>query len=441
MLPPGPPPSFFRALIYRPGRNPLTFFTDLARQYGDVVYLKLGGERLFVISDPIWIKDVLVTRQASFMKGRGLERAKRLLGQGLLTSEGALHRQQRRLLQPAFHRDRIATYAATMTGYADRVQCGWKDGQTFDVAREMQRLTLLIVGKTLFDTDVEAEAGEVGDAMNGVLESFWLLMLPFSRALEHLPLPRIRRGQRARAKLDAMIYRMIHDRRASGEDRGDLLSMLLTAQDEEQRGGMSDRQVRDEAMTIFLAGHETTANALMWTWYLLSQSPEVEARLHQEIDRVIGDRLPTLSDIPALPYVEQVVTESMRLYPPAWIIGRRALEEYQLGDYTIPTRSIVIMSPFIVHRDPRHFPDPECFRPERWTPEFKAKLAPFAYFPFGGGARRCIGESFAWMELALVLSTIARRWRLRLVPGHPIVPHPLVTLRSKYGMKMTATRR
>jgi cytochrome P450 len=230
---------------------------------------------------------------------------------------------------------------------------------------------------------------------------------------------------------------MIAERRRSPGDRGDLLSMLLMAQDEEAGGrGMTDRQVRDEAMTIFLAGHETTANALAWTWYLLSQSPEAEARLHEEIDRVLGGRLPTLADIPALPYAEQVVTESMRLYPPAWIIGRRALEEYALGDYIIPARGVVVMSPYLTHRDARHFPEPDRFLPDRWTPEFKAALPSFAYYPFGGGARRCIGESFAWMELVLVLSTIAQRWRLRLAPDQKVVPQPVVTLRVKNGLKM-----
>jgi len=267
-------------------------------------------------------------------------------------------------------------------------------------------------------------------------------MLPFGDTLERLPIPRLRRGRKARERLDAIIYGIIGERRASGGDRGDLLSMLLMAQDDQDKGRrMTDRQVRDEAMTIFLAGHETTANALTWTWYLLSQSPDIERRLHEEIDRVLAGRLPTVADVDRLPYTTRVVTESMRLYPPAWLVGRRAVNEYSIGGYYVPPRSIVVMSQWIVHRDPRHYPAPERFDPDRWTPAFKAALPRFAYFPFGGGPRQCIGESFAWMELVLVLATIAQHWRFDLVPGHPVVPHAAVTLRPKYGMKMTARKR
>jgi cytochrome P450 len=238
-----------------------------------------------------------------------------------------------------------------------------------------------------------------------------------------------------------VIYTMIAERRRSPGDRGDLLSMLLLAQDEEEPRGMTDQQVRDEAMTIFLAGHETTSNALTWMWYLLSQSPDVERKLHEELDRVLGGRLPAVADIPHLPYVERVVTETMRLYPPAWLIGRRALEDYSLDGYLVPKGAIVIVSPYLIHRDARHYHHPERFLPDRWTPEFRASLPPFAYFPFGGGARRCIGDSFASMELVLLASTIAERWQLRLVPGHPVVPQPVVTFRMKHGLKMTVHAR
>jgi len=266
-------------------------------------------------------------------------------------------------------------------------------------------------------------------------------MLPFARVLERLPVPKLRRARMARARLDSIIYQMIAERRTSGRDHGDLLSMLLAAQDEEDGGGMTDVQVRDEAMTIFLAGHETTANALTWTWYLLGTAPEVEARVHAEIERVLNGRLPTTGDLPALPYVERVVTESMRLYPPAWIIGRRAIDEYHLGDYVVPPRSILLMSPYVMQRDARFYDDPQRFEPDRWTPEFRAGLPKFAYFPFGGGARQCIGESFAWMELILLVATIAQQCRLRLVPNHPVEAQPLITLRAKHGMRMTVERR
>jgi len=442
IYPPGPPPSLRSLIVYGPGRDPLAFFTNLARTYGDVSHVRLLGEHLFLLNHPQLAKDVFVTNQRRFLKGRGLERAKRLLGAGLLTSEGATHLRQRRLIQPAFHRERIASYAAVMTRAADRVRNSWTSGATVDVSQAMTGLTLAIVGKTLFDADVTSQAPHVGRALAAVMSSFWLTMLPLFEVLQHLPLPAFRRSQKARAELDAIIYGLIAERRRTPGDRGDLLSMLLMAQDEEgDGGGMTDRQVRDEAMTLFLAGHETTANALSWTWYLVSSAPDVEARLHDELDRALNGRLPTVDDLPRLPFLEQVITESMRLYPPAWIIGRRAIEEHPVGDYVLPARSLVVISPYVLQRDARFFPEPERFDPDRWTPGFKADLAPFAYCPFGGGTRRCIGESFAWMELMLVTATIAQRWRLRLVPGHEVVPQPVVTLRMKHGLRMTALAR
>jgi cytochrome P450 len=438
---PGPRQSILGSLAYLPGRDPLAFFSKLARTYGDIVSYRMGGEQMFFVNDPQHVKDILVTHNKSFMKGRGLQRAKRILGEGLLTSEGAIHLRQRRLMQPAFHRDRIAAYGTAMVAHAERMRSAWVDGRTLDIAGEMNRLTLSIVGKTLFDADVESQATEVGEALTGVMGTFWMMMLPFADVIDRLPVPKLRRARLARVRLDAIIYRMIADRRASGRDHGDLLSMLLAAQDEDDGGVMTDQQVRDEAMTIFLAGHETTANALTWLWYLLSGAPDVEAKLHEEVDRVLQGRLPALADVPSLPYLERVVTESMRLYPPAWIIGRRALTDYRLGAYVVPARSIIIMSPYVTQRDPRYYADAERFVPDRWTPEFRAGLPKFAYFPFGGGPRQCIGESFAWMELILLVATIAQQWQLRLVPGHPVVPQPLLTLRTKHGMRMTVEKR
>lgn len=441
-FPPGPPRSLLRLVVYGPGRDPLGFFGGLARDYGDIAYVQMAGEHVVLLNHPQYVKDVLVTDQRKFLKGRGLERAKRVLGQGLLTSEGATHLRQRRLLQPAFHKERIAAYADVMSTYSGRIREQWTDGATVDISREMMRLTLGIVGKTLFGTDVEAEAANVGRALSAVVDGFWLAMLPFYDTIEQLPLPVFTRAKNARAELDRIMFSMIAERRAAPGDRGDLLSMLLMAQDEEQGGqGMSDRQVRDEAMTLFLAGHETTANALAWTWHLIGQSPEVESALHAEIDRVLGGRLPTLADVPSLPFVEQVVTESMRLYPPAWIIGRRAREPYEIAGYTLAERTVIVMSPYLLHRDARFFPEPDRFAPSRWTADFKASLPPFAYFPFGGGSRRCIGESFAWTELILAVSAIAQQWRFVPIPGEVPVPRPVVTLRIKDGLRMTARRR
>ena len=423
----------------RPARIP----DERGGSYGDISHFGFGSQSFFVLSHPDYIKDVLVTHNGNFMKGRGLQRAKRLLGEGLLTSENPLHRRQRRLAQPAFHKQRIASYGSLMVDYALRHQRErWQDGQTLDVSQEMMHLTLAIVGKTLFDTDTEREAEEVREAVSATLVSFTRLMMPFAELLDRLPLPSTRRFSQARARLDAIIYRMIDERRKSGADRGDLLSMLMMAQDEEGDGGaMTDEQLRDEAMTIFLAGHETTANALTWTWYLLSQHPEVETRLHEEVDAVLAGRPPTVEDLPRLRYTEMVLAEAMRLYPPAWVLGRRALKDYEVGGYRVPAGSIVIMSQYVMHRDERYFPDPLRFDPERWTPEAKEARPQFSYFPFGGGPRRCIGDGFAWMEGILVIATLAQSWRMRLVPGHPVELQPVVTLRPKHGMRMTLERR
>lgn len=442
LLPPGPKGMPFVGHLFAFRRDPLRFLRQAAREYGDLVYFRIGPQDAFLLNHPDYIQNVLVTHQRNFVKGRGLERAKDFLGEGLLTSEGEFHRRQRRLVQPAFHRQRVAAYGVVMAEHAARTRQRWRNGETLDIAQEMMRLTLTIVGKTLFDADVEHGAGEIGVALMKIMEGWPRLISPFYRLLNRLPLPGNRRTREGQEVLDATILRMINERRANGEDRGDLLSMLLLAQDEEGDGGsMTDKQVRDESLTLFLAGHETTANALTWTWYLLSQHPAVEAKLHAEIDTVLADRLPTADDVPQLPYTRMVLAESMRLYPPAWVIGRRALENYEIPPYQIPANSLLLLSPYVMQRDPRYYVNPDVFDPERWTPEAQAQRPKYAYFPFGGGPRQCIGEAFAWMEGVLLIATLAQRWRLRLVPGHPVVPQPLVTLRAKHGMRMTVEQR
>ena len=435
-FPPGPRSRVPGRLLLRMQREPLSFFGGIKRDHGDVAGFRIGPQPVVLLSAPDDIRDLLVTHQRNFTKGRGLERAKTMLGEGLLTSEGDVHLRQRRLVQPAFHRERIAAYGLTMAEYARRTAERWRDGETLDLHAAMMALTLAIVGKTLFDADVEGEAAEIGQALTVAVESFRLGTMPFGELLERLPLPASIRFRRAKARLDATIYRLIAERRRAPGDRGDLLSMLLLARDTEgDQGGMTNRQLRDEAMTLFLAGHETTANALAWTFHLLATHPAVEARLHAEADAL--GHPPTPDDLPRLDYHRAVLAESMRLFPPAWIVGRRAKEAFDVGGHRVPARAIVLASQYLVHRDPRWWPEPDAFRPERWLDaEASAQRPKFAYFPFGGGTRICIGEPFAWMEGILVLATLGQRWRLRQAPGPPVEPEPLITLRPKHGMRM-----
>ncbi|MBV8821111.1 MAG: cytochrome P450, partial [Acidobacteriaceae bacterium] len=330
--PPGPrnPPIIGHLRAFR--SNPVKFLLKLQAEFGDLVHFRAGPVRAYFFNDPEWIKDILVTRQGLFTKSRILQRARVLLGEGLLTSEGAFHMRQRRLVQPAFHRDRLIGYAATMGEYAVRARERWRDGAVVNVADEMMRVTLAIVGKTLFSADIQSEATEIGKALTDVLAMFDVLVLPFSEYFQKLPIAPVRRFERARATLDSIIYRLISERRASGKDYGDLLSMLLLSVDEDEDGsGMNDQQVRDEALTLILAGHETTANALTWTWYLLSQNPSCAARLQAEVDEVIGDRTPVFDDFPNLRYTEMVLAESMRFYPPAWGVGRSPKEDIEIA--------------------------------------------------------------------------------------------------------------
>jgi cytochrome P450 len=423
-------------------RDPLSFLRKLALKHGDVVRFHLGTQEAVLLNDPDLIRDVLVIHDRRFSKGPGLRVAERLLGQGLLTSEGAHHTRQRRLAQPAFHRHRLGAYARAMTDYSLEWQTGWQDGGVIDLAEEMRGLTLRIAAKTLFDTEVAEEIDEISEALTESLRLYRWATLPFAGRLEPFLPALTRRFNRARTRLDATVNRMIAERRASGEDRGDLLSLLMLARDVEEDGGqMTDLQLRDEAMTLLLAGHETTANALAWTWFLLSRNPEAETRLHAEVDQVLDGRPPGLDDVPRLVYTRRVFSEAMRCYPPAWIIVRRAVEECPLGPLTLPSGTLVLASQWVTHHDARHYPEPFRFEPERWAPQAVSNRPRFAYYPFGGGSRLCIGEQFAWMEGILVLAALASSWRFRLVPGHPVVPQPLITLRPKHGVRMTLHRR
>jgi cytochrome P450 len=461
--PPGPrtwvPGGHF--LAFR--RDPLAFFTRTAREHGDIAQFGFGPQRVYLVSHPDWIEDILVTSARKFMKGIALQRAKRLLGEGLLTSEGQVHLRQRRTIQPLFHRQQVQGFAEAMVRHAVRWRDSLTDGQVLDLTDHMGALTLAIVGETLFSADVQQDADEVRDALTDAVQSFAYAVLPGIELVEQLPIPIFVRVRKARERLDRIILRVIAERRTSapstghpapgtrhearGTNRPDLIAMLLAARDPENPAepGMSDQQIRDEAMTIFLAGHETTANAMAWTWHLLGDTPAVAARLHEEVDGVTGGRVPAVEDVPKLAYARAIIAESMRLFPPAWTMGRKALEAHAIGGYEIEPNALVLTSQWVVHRDPRWWPEAEAFRPERWRESgigdqgsgIRARPK-FAFFPFGGGARLCIGESFAWTEAILLLATIAQRWRFE--PVTPPTPEPRITLRPA-GLRMAARAR
>lgn len=421
-------------------RDPLAFLTQVARTYGDAAKVSFGLRTLLVLSHPAYVEQVLVTDHRHFQKGRGLRMTSRVLGQGLLTSEGSLWRSQRRLVQPAFHKRRVDQYGETMVTYTQQRMASWKDGETRDMSREMMRLTLAITAKALFNADMESQADQVREDLTTLMRQLNQRMRALIRIPPSWPLPSNRRFERAARHLDALIYAIIDERRQTGEDPGDLLSMLLSAVDEDGQP-MPARLVRDEVMTLFLAGHETTANAMTWTWYLLSQNPAVVMQLESELDRVLKGQCPKIEDLARLPYTQAVITESLRLFPPAWILVRQAIHPWELDGKTWPTGTQVLMSPWVIHHDPRFYPDADRFWPERWLKGGQEHRPPFAYFPFGGGPRLCIGRPFALMEAALLLATIAQRFRLALVAGYPVATEPLITLRPKHGLKMILTAR
>jgi cytochrome P450 len=447
--PPGPTYIFPYTLLRKFLRDPLKILIDISHTYGDIAHFKFGKQNVYLLSHPDYIEDVLVTNYRHFIKSRGLQVSKRLLGNGLVTSEGEYHDQQRHLIQPTFYPKRIKSYSDIMIKQALSMCNSWHNGAILDIHKEMTHLTLVIISKTVLGYDIKPEDDEVGDALLTCMKYFNRLLTPFGELIEKIPLLPINKGfQKAKRDLDSIVYRMINEHRKKldkeqEKEDDDLLLTLLQAQDEEAGiARMTDQQLRDEVMTIFLAGHETTANALTWTYYLLSEYPETETRLQEELQSVFGNNRTnvTVEDVPRLEYTEKILTESMRLYPPAWALGRQVIDDYKVGGYTIPEGSIILMSQYVMHRDPRYFPEPDRFYPDRWTEEFKKQLPRFSYFPFGGGIRGCIGEPFAWLEAILLTATICSQWRMKHVPSHKVVMKPLITLRPKYGMHMKITK-
>jgi cytochrome P450 len=432
---------FYRFHGFFDPANPILLFEHLQR-YGRAAHYRVLFHDVVLFNDPADIGEVLIEKAAFFGKDRTQKRMKILLGEGMITSDGETHNRGRRIAAPAFHRRRIERYAAQMVEIAEAFRAQWQPGAELNIAAEMMRLALQITARTLFDTEVTPEIHEINDQVNVVMDLYnFLVGMPQAERFLNAPLPQMRRFRAAKKRLDEVVDGMIRARQADTNlDRhGDLLSMLVAARDDQAGGDglkLDAQQIRDQVLTLFLAGFETVANALAWTWMLLGQNPEAEARVHRELDAVLGARLPTLEDIPQLEYLGMVLSESMRLYPPAWAMGREALEDVSIGPYRLRKGTMVFFSQYIVHRDPKWFPEPERFRPERFAAAAKAGRPRFAYFPFGGGGRQCIGESFAWMEAVLTLATIAQRWRVELVPGQKIELQPKITLRPKNGIRV-----
>ena len=435
-LPPGPKGTLIMGVMREFNRDTLGFITRL-REYGDVVRSRFLYLHAYFLYNPADIESLLTTNAKSYRKARSLRSPffYRLVGNGLVTSEGDFWRRQRRLAQPAFHRQRISSYGDVMVQYAERAMDTWRPGEHRDIARDMTRLTLEIVVKTLFNSDVSNDADHVGQILSGLVKPFasqatvkWILD-------NRLPTPGHRRYFNAVSEIDRIVFRIIAERRASGYDEGDLLSMLLQAQDDDGTQ-MTDQQLRDEVMTLFLAGHETTALALSWSWYLLATHPEAEKVFHAELNEVLGGRAPNVSDLPKLKYTEMIAKEAMRLYPPAYAVGREAIEETEIGGFRVPKGTQLFAFQWVTHRDARYFDEPDAFKPERWVPEIAERLSKYAYFPFGGGPRQCIGNYFAMMEIVLLMATIGQRFKFRLDPEHKVEVLPVLSLRPRDGIKV-----
>jgi cytochrome P450 len=440
--PPGPPGHFLVGNLPEFGRDILGFMTDCARRYGDVVALRLAAWPALLVNRADLVEQVLAIRYRSFHKHSFFFRhVTAIFGNGLLSSEGDFWLRQRRLAAPAFHRERVAAYGDAMVELAERHCEGWRDGERRDVHREAMALTMRIVVRTLFGGDVDARvANEVGRAFDVIVEEIaHRFRRPF-RIPDAVPTPGNLRYRRALRGLDGLVYRLIEERRRQQGERADLLSLLLRAQDEDGTR-MTERQLRDEVVTLFLAGHETTALALSWTFQLLSLHAEKRAALEAELDQVLAGAAPSVAHLPRLKYAEAVVNESLRLYPPAYAIGRESVEDCEIGGFAVPKGTTVYVSPWVLHRDPRHFEAPAEFRPERWLDGLASRLPRGAYVPFGGGPRLCIGQSFALMEAILLLAAVCRRFRLTLDPDRPVAPAPSITLRPAGGVWMRVAKR
>ena len=443
--PPGPRGSLrelLSLLLFGPSQDSLRILMNAARDFGDVVRLSGGPQAPYFVNHPDFIKHILQENNRNYCKQNRLnDLLKPFIGEGLLTSDGEVWRRRRRMAQPAFHRQRLALLVELMTDTVEEIMASWQPrvekGTPFDVLVEMQRIALTIVGRALFNVEVEDDVKKMTRQSQAIMEYFnhrtnYPLSLP-----EYIPTRRNRRAMQAMRESDENIYSILRARRQSQEDRHDLLSMLLAVRDEETGEGLTDKELRDEMQTFMGAGNETTAVTLGWAWYLLSRHPEVDRTFRAELREVLGGRTPSFEDLPRLRYTRMIVDETLRLYPPAWAMSRSAIGSDEIGGYYIPAGALILLSPYVIQRDPRYWDNPEGFDPERFTPECSQNRPRYTYFPFGGGPRQCIGNEFALMEATLVLATVAQKYRLQLVPGHPVEPYPIFTLRPRHGVLMT----
>lgn len=435
--PPGPRGLPFIGAARSFAHDPLSFLTGIAEQYGDIANFRLGSINVFFVRHPDYIREVLITQRTSFTMSPLRAKLNALVGEGLFTSRGDLHARQRRLIQPVFRKSRIEAYASQMVELSQRMREQWQSGAEIDITDEMMKLTMLIAARALFEHDIENDAEAVSRNVGTVLEFFTRLSSPLLKLSLKLPLPSSLRFKRAVRELDKVIYRMIEYRRGAQGAGNDLLSLLMLAKDDETNVQMTEKQLRDEILTLLIAGHETTANLLAWTLWLLAQRPETDACLHAEAKALLAGRAGfAAADCDRMSYARMVILEGLRLYPPGWFIGRAAQTDVRLGSYTVPKGTVVMMSQYVMHRDARFFEEPERFKPERWEGDFQERLPRGAYFPFSAGDRHCIGEGFAWQEALLILATLVERWKFELVPGQHIRPRPSVTLRPDGPIRM-----
>ncbi|HEU5230079.1 MAG TPA: cytochrome P450 [Ktedonobacteraceae bacterium] len=433
-LPPGPKPQPFFGNILQFRQNQTAYLQHLQYTYGDMVTIYVGWRPSILVSNPEHIRYILTENPRNFSSVQTRGDLKEVLGEGLLTIEGETHRQQRRMVQPAFHRKRVESYAEDMVRFSQDLLAEWHEGDEVDISQAMQELTLRIVVKSLFSLELASKVKELGYFFAQLAEHRRKILAQLLNIRFEAPFTEYGKRMAARRKIDTFIYQLIDQRRAEGRDTGDILSMLLVAQDEGY--SLTNEQIRDHVMTFIGAGHETTANTLTWTFLLLSENPGPREKLIRELQTVLAGRAPTISDLPNLPYTEWVINEAMRLYPPAWVIGRYALQDFELGGYHFPAGTSFMLSQWVTHHLPEIWGDADVFRPERWNPVNGQKVPQWAYFPFGGGPRICIGMPFAQMEAKLLLATLLQRYTPRVAPGFQVELQPVVTLRAKHGLRM-----